>query len=232
MNIYVEGIEVSLVRKNVKNINLTVLPPDGRVRVSAPRFVPTSKVVEFVSSKLLWIIEKREALAALDIKECNYENGETLFVLGNPYVLVLDTAAKRGSVNLCENKMFIGVCDYSDAGEIKRYYDEYLRSVLSREIEYLLPIWEERTGLHPSAWSIRDMSTRWGSCNTETGKLNFALGLGKKDTACIEYVILHELTHLRERGHGERFCAVMDEYMPNWRDIKQKLNAREKNDEG
>ncbi len=222
MKLYIDGIEVELVRKSVKNINLTVLPPDGRVRVSAPHFVPEVKIFDFVSSKSDWIREKREQLASLDIRECEYKDGDTLFVLGKPYILRLksgrETLLSDGEIFICER-------------DTEHYYNEYLRECLADEIEFLLPIWEERTGLYPSAWSIKNMRTRWGSCNTVTGKIWFSLGLGKKDPECIEYVILHELTHLCERGHGERFRAIMDEYMPAWRDVKQKLNMRERYDE-
>lgn len=223
MKIFVDDIEVELVRKSVKNINLSILPPDGRVRVSAPHFVPEAKIREFVQAKADWIREKRADMTSRRPLRCEYREGDTLYVFGTPYRLSLSPASKRGSLTLYEGEIVIGAAEGEEA---EHYYNEFLRKELFREIEFLLPIWEERTGLHPSSWSIKNMSSRWGSCNTVTGKINFALGLGQKTYEGIEYVILHELCHLHERGHGERFRALLDEYMPNWRDVKQKLNAR------
>ena len=221
MKIYVDDIEVELVRKSVKNINLSILPPDGRVRVSAPHFVPEARIREFIQAKADWIREKRADMSTRQREKCEYKEGDTLYVFGTPYRLSLSPASKRGSVTLYEGEIVIGAANGEEA---EYYYNEFLRKELFREIGFLLPIWEERTGLHPSSWSIKNMSTRWGSCNTETKKIWFSLGLGRKTSDCIEYVILHELCHLRERGHGERFRALMDEYMPAWRTIKHKLN--------
>lgn len=98
---------------------------------------------------------------------------------------------------------------------------EYLKS----EIERLLPVWEKKTGLYSTSWHIRDMTSRWGSCNTQTGRLCFNLQLAKKSTECIEYVILHELAHLKVPNHGSEFKAILDAYMPNWREIRKKMNG-------
>lgn len=226
MKIYADGIEIELVRKNVKNINLSILPPDGRVRVSAPRYVQASVIEKFISSKLDWIKQKRAAFPTSAAPQtCEYLSGDTVYLFGKALALALDPAQKRGSVRLYENSLAMGADGSEDVSVRERYYNEWLRPILSREIEYLLPIWEERTSLHPTSWSIKNMKTRWGSCNTRTGKIWLSLSLAKRPRECTEYVILHELVHLREAGHGARFRALMDEYMPNWRDLKQKLNG-------
>ncbi len=228
MKIYADGVEIELVRKNVKNINLSILPPDGRVRVSAPRYVQASVIERFIFSKLDWIKKKRAAFRTSDaLRTCEFLSGDTVYLFGRALGLSLDPAQKRGSVRLYENGVVMGADGTEEVSVRERYYNEWLRPILSREIEYLLPIWEERTSLHPFSWSIKKMKTRWGSCNTRTGKIWLSLSLAKRPRECIEYVILHELVHLRESGHGARFCALMDEYMPNWRDLKQKLNGME-----
>lgn len=110
--------------------------------------------------------------------------------------------------------------------------DERDRAFLREEIGRLLPKWEERTGLHCSCWQIRDMKTRWGSCNTRTGKLWFALMLARQPEECVEYVVLHELAHLYEPSHNARFWAFLDLHMPEWREIRRKMRKNHENKTG
>ena len=104
-----------------------------------------------------------------------------------------------------------------------RPLDEKDRVFLREQIAELLPKWEERTGLHCSCWQIRDMKTRWGTCNTRTGKLWFALMLARQPRECVEYVVLHELAHLYEPSHNARFKAFLDLHMPEWREIRKQM---------
>lgn len=106
-----------------------------------------------------------------------------------------------------------------------RPLDERDRAFLREEISRLLPKWEERTGLHCSSFQIRDMKTRWGTCNTRTGKLWFALMLARQPQECVEYVILHELAHLYEPSHNARFKAFLDVHMPEWREIRRRMRG-------
>ena len=98
------------------------------------------------------------------------------------------------------------------------------RAELKARIAKLLPLWVERTGLVPSRWQVRSMKTRWGSCNTRTHSINFALQLARKDDECLNYIILHELCHLKTRTHGKEFIALMDRFMPDWREVRKRLN--------
>jgi predicted metal-dependent hydrolase len=100
------------------------------------------------------------------------------------------------------------------------------RAELKERIARLLPAWTERTGLKPSSWHVRSMRTRWGSCNTRTGRVNFALQLARKDDECLNYIILHELAHLRVPNHGPEFKAILDAHMSDWRRIRRKLKAQ------
>ena len=99
------------------------------------------------------------------------------------------------------------------------------RAELKARIARFLPLWVERTGLVPSAWRVRSMKTRWGSCNTRTRSINFALELARKDDECLNYIILHELAHIRVPNHGPQFQALLDRYMPDWRRIRKKLKG-------
>ena len=97
------------------------------------------------------------------------------------------------------------------------------REALRARIERLMPVWVQKTGLEPSVWRIRSMKTRWGSCNTKTRSINFALELARKDDDCLNYIILHELAHISVPNHGPEFKAILDRYMPEWREVRKKL---------
>ena len=107
---------------------------------------------------------------------------------------------------------------------LEKFINEWYRGILKAEIERVLPKWEQITGLHPDGWQTKNMTTRWGTCNTKTRKIWLNLQLAKKTPECLEYVILHELVHLVEKGHNENFVAWMDRFMPNWRDVRKNLN--------
>jgi hypothetical protein len=97
---------------------------------------------------------------------------------------------------------------------------------LKAEVERVLPIWEKRTGLKATSWQTKYMTTRWGTCNKETGKIWLNVQLAKKTLECLDYIILHELIHLEEKNHNERFILLMDKHMPNWREVRKTLNGQ------
>jgi predicted metal-dependent hydrolase len=107
-----------------------------------------------------------------------------------------------------------------------RWVNEWYREQLKEKIQKYLPKWEAITGLYPSSWQTKYMTTRWGTCNTKTGKIWFNLQLAKKPVECLEYVILHELVHLKVKNHGPDFVAMMDLHMPYWRDVRKNLNSQ------
>ena len=172
--ISVDGIEIELTRKRVKNINLRVKAPDGKVCVSAPFFMPESSIRRFVLSKKDWITD----------------------------------AQKRAAASMPAS------------------FTRKDREALAARITELLPKWESITGLYADSWHIRNMTSRWGSCNILKKRMCFNLQLAARPNDCLEYVILHELAHLKEAGHGPKFKAILDFYMPDWRDVRKKLNGK------
>ena len=220
MKINAGGIEIELTRKNIKNINLSVRP-DGSVRVSAPYHVPTERIEKFVASKYDWIISHLEDIPKRE--ESTLARGERIFVFGKEYALCYSGESSKGAYVL-GNELVLPINESAPYEMREAAVEDFFRRELALEISYLMPIWQERTGLVASKWNIVKMKTRWGSCNSKSRSIHFALELAKKPPECIEYVILHELAHLREANHSERFKAILDEYMPNWRSLKQKLN--------
>ena len=197
MELVIDGISVSVNRKKIKNMYLCVKPPKGEVTVSAPMRMPWQDIERFVREKRGWIEKRQETCRENRIRQ------EKLLEKMKEKIRQQEQGRDR-----------------QEAG---RAAQVDVRTYLREEIAELLPKWEERTGLHCSDFQIRDMKTRWGSCNTRTGKLWFSLMLAWQPRECVEYVILHELAHLYEPSHNARFKAFLDLYMPGWREIRKRM---------
>lgn len=153
-----------------------------------------------------------------------YVSGETMYIWGKQYYLSFVPDAQKNSFEIQGDKVILSMREYSTVKQRENYVREQYRSLLKVEIERLLPKWEQITELHCESWQTKYMVTRWGTCNTEKKKLWFNLQLAQKPIECLEYVILHELLHLRERTHNSTFIAYMDMYMKNWRAVRKELN--------
>lgn len=153
-----------------------------------------------------------------------YVSGETMYIWGKQYYLSFVPDAQKNSFEIQGDKVILSMREDSTVKQRENYVREQYRSLLKVEIERLLPKWEQITELHCESWQTKYMVTRWGTCNTEKKKLWFNLQLAQKPIECLEYVILHELIHLRERTHNSTFIAYMDMYMKNWRAVRKELN--------
>lgn len=225
MQIIVSDISVEVVKKKIKNIHLAVLPPDGRVRVSVPETLADEAITMFVRTKLGWIRKQQTKFEDQPRQsQREYVSGETLYVWGKQYFLQVEYSYKGNALVLTGNKAILTVRKESTAKQRENYVHEWYRDLLKKEVERYLSKWENITGLHCTSWQSKYMTTRWGTCNTATGKIWLNLQLAKKPTECLEYVILHELAHLKVKNHGPEFVAVLDQYMPYWREIKKSLN--------
>jgi predicted metal-dependent hydrolase len=225
MQIEVSGIPVEIVRKSIKNLHLAVLPPDGAVRVSAPLSLSDDSIRLFVRTRLGWIRKQKEKFAHQPRQtERQFVSGETLYVWGKQYFLQVEYSYKGNRLELSGEKAMLTVRKESTAKQREAFVNEWYRDKLKTEIERLLPVWENQTGLHCTSWQTKYMTTMWGTCNAKTGKMWFNLQMAKKPLECLEYVILHELTHLKYNNHGMEFVAFMDAHMPYWREIRKLLN--------
>jgi predicted metal-dependent hydrolase len=222
----ISGIPIEVCKKNIKNMHLYVKPPNGHVTVSAPLSMSDAAIERFVRTKAGWI---KKQIAKFDNQlrqsEREYVSGETLYVWGKQYYLRIEYSNKNSLV-LSGDKAMLTVRKESTAEQREKFVREWYRGLLKAEIERLLPKWEKDTGLKGAGWQTKYMTTRWGACNTKTGKIWLNLQLAKKTPECLEYIILHELVHLVEKTHNERFVSLMDKYMPMWREIKATLNGQ------
>ena len=225
MQIVISNIPVEVVRKNIKNMHLSVLPPDGRVRVSAPTQLTDEAITMFVRTKLGWIKKQQEKFQQQPRQsERQYVSGETLYVWGKQYFLQVEYSYKGNVLTLSGDKAILTVRKESSPTQRESFVNEWYRNLLKQEVAKYLPKWEKTTGLYCSSWQSKYMTTKWGTCNPTSKKIWLNLQLAKKPIECLEYVILHELAHLEVHNHGPEFTAILDQYMPYWREHKRRLN--------
>lgn len=223
--IIVSGIEVSVVRKNIKNLHLAVYPPDGRVRVAVPTHVNDEHVRLAVISRLPWIHKQQLRYQAQPRQsERKMVTGESHYLFGKRYNLEVVERYGRHEVVIKNNstlQLFVkpGTVREGKALALSEWY----RAQLKARIPELLSKWLEKTGLAVAAWGVKKMRTKWGSCNTGNRRVWINLELAKKAPECLEYILVHELMHLHERRHNERFRALMDKHMPQWKTMRDLL---------
>ncbi|MBR5312911.1 MAG: M48 family metallopeptidase [Clostridia bacterium] len=223
----IDGIPVEIQRKKIKNLHLYVLPPDGRVRLSVPLGFTNEKAAAFVREKKDWILMTQKKLAEIPHRpEPQYTSGEMLYLFGRPYRLSVESGTGKPSVRSDGDTVILTAKPDSTAGQRQACLNEWYRGLLKEQITRFLPAWERKTGLFCDTWHIKNMKTRWGTCNPKARRVWLNLRLAEKPEECLEYVILHELAHLKIPGHGRDFEAFLDRYMPDWREIRSRLNER------
>lgn len=223
--INVGGIPVDVVFKPIKNIHLSVHPPSGRVRISAPRWVKLDTLRVYAISKLDWIKKQQAKLQAQEREtHREYLERESHFVWGRRYLLHVIEENRAPSVKLEHNQMVLSVRPKSDTAKREAVVSAWYRDQLREAMVLLLNKWENALGVKANQIFVRRMKTRWGSCNTRTRNIHLNSELAKKPRECLEYVIVHELIHLLEPSHNARFITMMDKSMPQWRHLRDELN--------
>jgi predicted metal-dependent hydrolase len=224
--IVVSNIPIELERKKIKNMYLKVVPPDGRIRISAPLRMSSDEIERFVAAKLDWIRQQQSKLADRHTHQVSsYEDGEELYCRGRKYRLAVMETASRPEVCPEGDRLVLYTKENSTPESRKKAIDRWYREVLAKEIPPLLHKWEKIIGVKAEGFSIRDMKTRWGTCNIRSRNICLNLQLAKKPPECLEYVVVHELVHLLEKSHNSVFKAYLDRFLPGWRSIKKELNG-------
>lgn len=221
----VAGLNVDVVRKDIKHLHIGVYPPVGRVRVAAPSRLDDEAIRLAVIQRLPWIKRRRKQLREADRQsEREMVSGETHYVWGVQRRLsVVERAGKR-EVAVRGARLVISVPVGTDATTRRRVLENWHRDQLRSRIPKLIARWEPKIGRSVAHWQIKRMKTRWGSCNPDAARLWFNVELAKKHPLCLEYIVVHEMVHLIERTHGERFMQLMDELLPGWRTRRNDLN--------
>jgi predicted metal-dependent hydrolase len=222
----VRGIDVDVVYKDIKNLHIGVYPPMGRVRVAAPDRLDESQVRIAVIRRLPWIKKQREQLrSAARQSERGMVTGESHYVWGVRRRLKVIERPGPTHIESEGTRLLLYVPAGSNSEQRRRVLDSWYRAQLRHELPALIAHWEQALDLSVPKWSIRRMKTKWGSCNRQSRHIWFNVELAKKHPDCLEYIVVHEMTHYLERNHGDRFTKLMDEHMPGWRNRQDMLNG-------
>ena len=221
----VSGIKVEVVRKDIKNLHLGVYPPHGRVRVAAPLVIGDEAVRLAVIDKLGWIRRQRAKFAEQP-RQSQREmlNGESHYFLGQRYRLRVheqDAPARVAVRGIASLDLFVrpGTSAAQREAVLLRWHREQLKAL----IPPLLEKWQPILGVQVADWGIKKMKTKWGSCNPASRRVWFNLELAKKPVQCLEYIVVHELVHLLERHHNDRFAGLIEAHVPQWRQYREML---------
>lgn len=223
---YVEiaGLPVLITKKKMKNMYIRIDARDASVCVSAPLRTTQREVEEFVLKNMEWIEQTREkTLSKPSTAPVNYADGETISVWGQTMPIeFVPSYCDRGAY--VKDGRFVIMAPLDSTGQDRKFLAEcFLRSELHDAMEELIPEVTAITGKVPDEWHIRDMKTKWGTCNVQRRRIWISLMLVHRPKECLRYVMIHELTHLYAANHGAEFKAYMDKFCPEWREIKKSM---------
>jgi predicted metal-dependent hydrolase len=225
-SIVVSGIPVEIVRKDIKNLHLGVYPPSGRVRVAAPLRLNDDSVRLAVVTRLGWIRRRQAAFEQQDRQsQREMVTGETHYVQGRRYRLNVIESDVSPGVRVRPNATLEMWIQPKSSRECRvNMLNQWYRRLLHERIPGLVTKWEPHVGVEVAEWGIRRMRTKWGSCNACARRIWINLELAKKPYACLEFIVVHEMVHLLERHHNERFMEQVDRLLPQWRTTRTLLN--------
>ena len=223
--IHLGDITVEVTQKDIKNVHLSVYPPMGQVKIAAPERMELDTIRIYAISKLSWI-RKQQAKILSQKREAprEYITRESHYYLGKRYLLQVIEHQAPPKVKLKHNKIELYIRPETATEKRKEILEEWYRVQLKELVHVQIIKWEAIMGVQSNEFGIKKMKTKWGTCNIEAKRIWLNLELAKKPVQCIEYIVVHELTHLLERNHTSRFVALMDNYLPNWKELKVELN--------
>lgn len=216
---------IDVVHKDIKNLHLSVYPPAGKVRISAPLRMDTDTIRVFTISKLSWIKKQQSKLRSQERETPReYITRESHYYMGNRYLLKIIEHNASPKVEIKHGTIEIYIRPNTGLEKRKEILDEWYRKGLKAIIPGIIAQYENKLKVNVAEFAVKKMKTKWGTCNREAGRIWLNLELAKKPLHCIEYIIVHELLHLLERKHNEVFISYMDKFLPKWRFYKEELN--------
>jgi predicted metal-dependent hydrolase len=219
-------IPVDVELKDIKNIHLSVYPPNGAVRISAPVRMSLDTVRLFAISKLGWIKQQQRKLLSQEREAPReYLDRESHYVWGRRYLLQVIECDERPSVELKHRKMVLRLRPGSDDAKKQAVVEDWYRQQIKKAAAPLITKWEPVLGVRVDRFFVQRMKTKWGSCNTGAHCIRLNTDLAKKPAECLEYIVVHELVHLLVRHHNDTFVALVAKCLPNWKQVRQTLNG-------
>ena len=222
----VNGIDVSVERKQIKHIHLAVYPPDGRVHVSAPLACPDERLRLYLLEKWVWIVEHRRQVVAFERQPPRtYVSGEAHYFRGDLYRLKVETDDRAApGVSVKGDYLVLVQRPGSSAARRAAILSDWYKAQLAPLLDRYVAQWSPVLGVRPDVCEIRHLAKKWGTCSRAKRKILFSVELAKKPPACVEYVVVHELAHLLVPTHNADFLRILDRSLPDWRVVKRQLN--------
>jgi len=218
-----EDIAAEVIFKSIKNMYLRVVPPLAEIKISAPHGTTMQTIRQFVFSRRLWILRRRQKIAENLPSLLRCEDGESCFLWGREYLLRVEERTDKRGVEQQDSSLTLLVPPGTHEEERMKILENWKREQLLKTVDTFLSFWEPRMGLKIAAVSFRRMKTRWGSCTSSrrTIRLNTALVSAPKEI--LEYVLVHEMAHIRESNHSSRFWSIVEEHLPGWKNLRKRL---------
>lgn len=218
-------LRAEVIRKAIKHVHLSVLPPSGKVRVAAPQSMPVDIIRLFVVSKLAWIRSQQRKLQSQE-RETPREflNKESHYLWGKRHLLEVSFAEAAPEVSVTPRRLLLRVRPGADQAHCEEVLDAWYRRQVRDAVPLLLNKWEPLLRVKATRVYVQRMKTKWGSCTPGAAHIRLNTDLAKKPRECLEYIVVHELAHLLEPTHNERFVALMDSCLPHWRQLRTRLN--------
>jgi len=218
-------IAVDVVKKDIKNVHLSVYPPTGKVRISAPLRMDLDTIRVFAISKLGWIKQQRKKITAQEREpRREYLDRESHYVWGKRYLLKVIEKDAAPEVQLKHSKMLLQTRPATSEEKKQAVLEEWYRSQLKQAVPPLIAKWGPLIGVKVDRFFVQRMKTKWGSCSHRSASIRLNTDLARKPRECLEYIVVHEMVHLLEPTHNSRFIALMDRFMPQWRYYRDALN--------
>jgi len=219
------GLPIEIIRKeNLKNLYIRINPPTGDVTVSTPAGIKNEDIELFVLKKMPEITKVRDKMLAQERQsKREYISGESHYLWGKPYRLQVVYEGTHRKIVKTPTKIIMTVPEGTNTKTRENLLIEWYRKELKRVLETVVIDCEKKTGIHADEYRIKNMRTRWGTCNIDRRRIWINLQLVKKPIECLEYVVIHELVHLLERNHTHRFHALIEELCPTWKEVKKIL---------
>lgn len=223
--IHLGEIVADVVLKNIKNVHLSVYPPNGHVRISAPERMSLDNIRAYAVTKLDWIKAQQAKLCGQErVTPRDYVDGESHFLWGKRYLLSVVETDSAPRIRVQGRRLELYVRTGSTVEQREETVEAWLRSQLKSAIPAIIGKWEPRLGVAVERFHVRRMKTKWGSCSPSRQAIRLNTELAKKPAACLEYIVVHEMVHLLEPSHNRRFVGLMDDHMPKWRYFREELN--------
>jgi predicted metal-dependent hydrolase len=219
-------LAVQVFRKDIRNIHLSVYPPEGRVVISCPSRHSLEKIRAYALAKLAWIRKQQRRFQAQQRESRReYTDRESHYIWGKRYLMCVATTDTAARVEQSPKKITLHVQPGTTQEKREEIYEEWMRFKLKSAITPLIAKWQPILGVNVKGFFVQRMKTKWGSCSPTRGTIRLNTELAKKPRQCLEYIVVHEMLHLLEPTHNARFRTLLDRFMPQWKERRRTLNS-------